>query len=254
VFRVDGYGGVHLREHVEKPGAARIESRKGSVHARPGHQEGGHQKVRRRRYVAGNRHVGAHRSGAAANRNRIAVPRDGRVHRLQHDLGVIARRHPLDHRRLSIREQAGDQERRLHLRAGHGHLVLNAVQRAAFDHGRQRAPVGECHASAHSCQRFRDPNHGATSQRGVAVDAAARRACRRESGQQTCRRPGVAGVHVELPGERIGHYDGSPVGHRLDETAHDAKRIRRGLHVRRVGESVDGLASACGRAQNQRAV
>ena len=60
--------------------------------------------------------------------------------RAQHALGVVAGRPLLDHRRLAVGEQAGEQQARLHLGAGDGQAVLDAVQRRGAD-GERRDPA-----------------------------------------------------------------------------------------------------------------
>ena len=51
------------------------------------------------------------------------------AHRPQHQLGVVARAHGLDHRSGAFGEEPGQQQRGLDLRARHRHRVLDALQR-----------------------------------------------------------------------------------------------------------------------------
>ena len=54
-------------------------------------------------------------------------------------------------------EQAGEQQARLHLRAGHRRAVLDPAQLCAADGERRQAVVGRADVGAHQPQRFDDP-------------------------------------------------------------------------------------------------
>ena len=96
------------------------------------------------------------RSGDAAR----LVHREVGTGRHQHLLGVGPGADLLPHHRLALGAEAGEQDRRLHLGAGHRHGVVDAVEVAAVDdQGRQAASVPAVDAGAHQPQRPGHPVH-----------------------------------------------------------------------------------------------
>ena len=114
--------------------------------------------------------------------------------RLQHALGVVAGRGRLDDRRLAVREEPGEQDRRLDLRARDGQRVVDRVERAPGDRHRQVA-VRRLEASAHAAEWLGDPTHRPPRERLVARQLEALTVLSGEdAGDQPDERPGVRAV------------------------------------------------------------
>ena len=78
--------------------------------------------------IAGNDKVAGARKLAALHRNPVPRPADRNSERLQHPLGVIARGDRLDNGCFAVREQAGQENTTLHLRAGYRKAIFDALQ------------------------------------------------------------------------------------------------------------------------------
>src|SRR5947209_7882753 len=107
----------------------------------------------------------------------------------------------------SSRDQAGEQQARLELRAGHRHLVGDPLQGRAVNGERGVAPVASLDLGSHLAQRLGDPIHRAPADRGVAVE-----------------RPAPAALAGQPPGQqaheraRVAHVDGRVGLARLAQT------------------------------------
>ena len=113
---------------------------------------------------------------------------------LEHALGVVARRHGLDDRRVrTLRVQAGEEHCRLHLRGGHGKLVVDRRQPAALDDER-RVAVRRLDPRAHAPQRLGDPLHRPRRERFVADELEAALLAREDAGQEPHERARVQAV------------------------------------------------------------
>ena len=136
----------------------------------------------------------------------------------QHALGVIARDRRLDHGRLTLRIQTGEQHRRLHLRAGDRQLVADtasALRRRGFAPAACRRCVSMLRA--HLAQRRRDALHRPLHQRRVADQLAVEGLSGQQTRHQAHRGAGIA--HVERVRRRL-------------EPAHDRRRARALLRAR----------------------
>ena len=85
----------------------------------------------------------------------------------QSDFAVIAGAQRFFDAGLAIGEQAGEQQARLHLRAGYGHLVVDGFQSSAGNAQRRLAFL-RCDLRAHLRERLDDALHGAAGERFVA--------------------------------------------------------------------------------------
>ena len=102
------------------------------------------------------------------HRGRLVRTRDANAERLEQPLGVVARRVRLDHgRRPILREQPGDQHRRLHLRARNGQLVADRMQGRPGDADR-RVPVSRLDLGPHEAEGRGDTLVRARGERFVA--------------------------------------------------------------------------------------
>ena len=116
----------------------------------------------------------------------------------QHALGMIARRHRLDHRSRARCVQAGKQYRAFHLRAGHRQAVgdryggLHALHRQ-----RQRAAGGGGKACAHGRKRVDNSVHRAFRQAGIASEGRGDSVACDHAHEEPCRSTRIA--HVERP-------------------------------------------------------
>ena len=79
--------------------------------------------------------------GSGAQMDRPLLDFDLRAELLERDFGVVARADRLADDGVALREQAGQQNAALDLRAGHGELVIDAMQRAAVDGERRKLSV-----------------------------------------------------------------------------------------------------------------
>ena len=95
--------------------------------------------------------------------------------------------------RPSLGAEAGEHDRRLHLRAGDWKRVLDPGERAAFDDERQAA-VGRGDRRSHLGQRVDDPPHRAAGERLVAGELEAAVLEGEDPGDEAHERAGVAAV------------------------------------------------------------
>ena len=109
------------------------------------------------------------------------------------------------HGRAAGREQPGEQDARLHLRARHRQLVADPAQLAALDRERRLA-VGALDARAHLGERVGDPVDRPAAERLVAVELEAALLAGEDAGEQPQRRARVAAVdrRVRLRAARAG--------------------------------------------------
>ncbi len=106
----------------------------------------------------------------------------------------------LDHPRLALGQQAGEEQTRLDLGAGDRHLVGDAVQRRAPNLERRQSALAAPSRRAHLAQRHRDPVDRPAADRVVAVERplASILPCQ-PSRQQPQQGPGVADVDIRRP-------------------------------------------------------
>jgi hypothetical protein len=89
----------------------------------------------------------------------LRTARDPATGSFEQSLGVVSRRDRLDDRRLSVGEEAGEQDRRLELGRWQRKLVVDGVEWTAF-HDKGRVAVRRLHERTHAAKRFRDALHG----------------------------------------------------------------------------------------------
>jgi hypothetical protein len=130
-----------------------------------------------------------------ADRHAVAVAVDLHAGRGQHPLGVVPAGFRLHHGGAAGGQQAREQHARLHLRRGHRHRVLDALQRPAGDGERRKAPVTCLDVRAHQLQRAGDAVDRPAADRLVAVERPAPALLARQpAGEQAHQRAGVADV------------------------------------------------------------
>ena len=125
-------------------------------------------------------------------------------------LGVVAARRRLDHPRLALCQQAGEEQAGLDLGAGDRHLVGDAVQGRAADLERRQPILASAQVGAHLAQRHRDPVDRAAADRVVAVEGPdAALLPRQPTRQQPQQGAGVADVDLRRARRRAGRCPGS---------------------------------------------
>ena len=147
----------------------------------------------------------------------------------EHPLGVVAALLRLDHRRLALGEEAGQQDRALHLGARHLEHVARAAERAAPHHHR-REPVALARAEvrAHPPERVDHAPDRPAPQRGVAGEHRQARDAGEHAGEEPQAGPGVPAVdHVARLAERLGgrHHHLGPLGPHPAPSASTALRV-----------------------------
>src|SRR5208337_3757213 len=104
---------------------------------------------------------------------------------------MIARLGRLRDERFAASVEAGEQYGGLHLGAGHGHVVVNAMQMAAANLERREIAVARLNFRAHLEERGDDALHGALLERGIAGNPGGEGLTAEDSGEQT---DGGAGI------------------------------------------------------------
>ena len=119
---------AHPLEHVEQPGAPRVDAEIVDGEVAAGDERGGDEQRRSGGEVARDvdllepertRGLDGHGRGTAAHAD---------ARSLEHALGVVAGRDPLHNGRRAVRVEPGEQDRGLHLRARHLRLDLDPAQ------------------------------------------------------------------------------------------------------------------------------
>ena len=111
---------------------------------------------------------------------------------------MVAGRHRLDHGRLAVREESGEQDGRLHLRGGDGKLVVDRLQLGGSFDDERRVAVRRLHRRAHPSQRLGNTLERALGERRVADELETAALAGEEPGQKAHERPRVSGVDGTL--------------------------------------------------------
>ena len=139
---------AHPLEHVEQPGAARVEAdvvdRQPRARAAAPRRRGTARPTRSRPARAPR--ASRSRSGGLDADATPAAPVTRTPAACEHQLGVVARRRRLDDRRRPARAEPGEQDRRLHLRARDRQLVVDRLRAA-----RPRSRAAACRRSSSIC-------------------------------------------------------------------------------------------------------
>ena len=177
----------------------------------------------------------------------------------EHALGVIAGRRGFDHPRGALRVESSQQQRRFHLRAGHGHAVFDALQRgSAMDLEWGLTTGGGIDLRAHQPQRLRHARHRAARERGVSHQSRGKRL----AGQQTCEQPHRRAriAQIEITRRRLQSVQAHAV-HRhapgrwtVDAHAHRTERSQSGEAVLTLEKTLDLGHTLGDRAQHDRAM
>ncbi len=195
--RLDIHGRAHPAQDREESGPERVDAHARDPQFGPGHASRQHHEEGRGREVAGHRDVqGGKGPGRRPDRDRACRGLDRDPQGPEHPLGVVAGGRGLDHGHGAVRSQAGEQERRLHLRRGHDKHVAHAPQgppmKAQRGPGAARAPRD---ASAHRDERRDHAVHRPLPQVLVPRNTGRERPAGQDSGADAGRGPGVPGVH-----------------------------------------------------------
>ena len=137
------------------------------VQLRPGHERRRDDERSRRREVTRHLDVAQLQPFRGAYGDAVLAPCDRGPGRLEHELGVVARRHGLDDGRLAVGVEAREEDRRFHLSARDRELVGDPVQRPPLDTHRQ-VPLLRLDTGAHARERLGDPPHRPCAERPVA--------------------------------------------------------------------------------------
>ena len=195
VPRLRIYIRAHGPQQADDGMASGIHAHAGQQQVGPRHDARRDKKKRRRGNIA--RHPyrrrpqgrPLHGDGGAVNAHRAAETR-------QHALGVIAAGRGLDDRGFAVGVEPGQQQGRLHLRAGDGHRVTDAAQGRRRPHPhRHRAGRARGDGRAHQVQRLGHPPHRSPPQRGVAGQVHVEILRRQHAEQQSRRGAGIAAIY-----------------------------------------------------------
>ena len=186
--------GAHPPQHLDETDAAGVQAHVLDHQVRPGGDAGGHHEEGGRRRVAGDVEIegrqGAGLDPGTAGDGRQPGPEGG-----QEPFGVVTAGGRLGDLGGAGGLQAGDEQGRLHLGAGHRQIESGAGQVAAPDRQRDEHPaLPAVDAGAHGPQRLDHPGHGTAGQGRVAVEDAVERPAGQQPGQEAGRRPRVAAV------------------------------------------------------------
>ena len=121
---------AHPLEHVEQPRAAWVDAEIVDREVAARDERSRNQQRRRGREVPRNDDLLEPQRTRGLDRHRRRGAAHAHARRLEHALRVVAGRDPLDDRRPSLRVEAGEEDRGLHLRARHLGLDLDPAQRA----------------------------------------------------------------------------------------------------------------------------
>ena len=200
-------------------------------------QQPGHQEERRRGEVRRHGDGGARQRLAAGQARRGPLALHPHPEGREHPLGVIARGRRLRDPGAALRTQPGQQHRRFHLRAGHGHDVVDTGEFPAALQQHRRPAVVSRDLRAHLPQRPGHALHRPAHQRAVTDQRRGEGLPGQEAHRQPHCRAGVA--HVE----RRRAHRADPPGAR---TVNDDVRVGSGRSIR--------TPSARERAQGRQAV
>ena len=171
---------------------------------------------------------------------------------------MIARLRRLGDRGLAIRLQAGEQQRRLHLRAGDVEDVRRAVQRSSVDDERRAAVAARAaDRRSHARERIGDTPHRPASERGIAVEPTRERTAREDTAEEAHGGARVAAIdrlrrrHEAVPAAPV---DAQLVAALVDDDTERAARGLRRLIVLAPRKTPYGRLAAGDRAEEERAV
>ena len=250
--------GAHRPQHVQQPSAARVHAHPPEHQLGTRHDAGGDDEERRRGEIRGHLDVARLQREAAEDRGLARDEGTGRTERRQHALAVVAGGMRLAHVRLAICVQARQQQRRLHLRAGHRQGVVDAAQRLAATDPQRRAAILGLDHRAHRRQRLDHPPHRPRRQRRIADQHAVEALARQQAGEQAHRGARIAAVQRPVRGLQAMQAhpvdDADAVRRRLDAHAEPTEDRRGRARVLALEEALDAGRALGDRAQHDRAV
>ena len=192
---------AHQRQHFQDAGTRRVHADISNRERLACAEARCHQEECRGRDIARHANVRRLQRLRCGKRHHAVACADLATEALQHALGVIARDSRLDHRGLTCRVQTRQQHRGFHLRAGHGHLVADPLQRLATVNSHRRLAVMRFDAGAHGSQRLRHALHRAAHQRGVTDQFGIERLRAEQAHEEAHRRACI--THVERGRGRV---------------------------------------------------
>ena len=224
----------------------------------PGHERCRDDERRGRGEVAGHLDLDRLQPLGRLDRDALLAPRDRGAGRLEHQLGVVARRLRLDDRRLALGVEPGEEDRRLDLRARDRQLVGDRAQRPALDPERQ-VPVVGLDAGAHAAERLGDPLHRPAAERGVAGELELLPLLAREDpGEEADEGARVGAVDrpagSDEPSQALAEDVQRVLAVLVDGDPEGANRLDRRLGVGRAAEAGDARLAVADRAEQDRAV
>ena len=235
-------------------------------HLRARHDQCRDQREGGRGWVARHRDRRRGELGLALDRDPLAAVCAGLDHdpgaeMAQHQLGMVARRLRLDHRRLTRRVEPGQQHRRFDLGRRDRQPVFDRHRIGRAGDRERQAPAfaGQKRARRNATERLDDAAHRAAPQRGVAGDEGGepmgRQGCRARAVRRcrNCRgRAHLAARRDRRRRRRRRSSDHLPAG--ATAGSHRIQRRGGGEHVLAFEEACDLGPSDGERAQHQRAV
>ena len=124
---------AHLSEHVEESRTPGVQRDTLDPNLGVGYEHGGHDQEGRARGVAGHRELSALEPRPTAERDPIGVALERNAECREQPFGVVAAPIRLADRRASFCLEPSQEHRRLHLRARHAELPVDAAKRSPLD-------------------------------------------------------------------------------------------------------------------------
>jgi len=232
----DSERSAHGLEEIENGRTGRIQAHIGDEEIRfrqqrrSGDEEHGRGDISRDIEGLGLQRASAGAVRHALNDDGAAALCDMRAEEFEGEFGMIARLGGFRDLRFTAGVEAGEQDSGLHLSAGHGHLVVNAVKMAAANLERRKIAVARLNFRAHLEERGYDALHGALLKRGIAGNPGGEILPAEDSGEQADGGAGIFRVEgapraFQAAEAAAGDFDGATLHfHIRAERLHAAER------------------------------
>ena len=255
-----GFGdvGAHGTQHVQHADTRGVHAHMTQDEIRAGADGRCHQEEGCRRDVG--RHVHPRRTQhlPAAHRRRGPLAPHLHAEGRQHPFGMVARGRRFRDARLAVGIQPGQQQRRLHLGAGHRQLQVHGREPVHRLHLQRRLAVLAVDARAHPRERIDHPPHGAARQAGIAHHPGGKALAGQNAAQEPHRGARVAAVQVA--GRRLQAMQPHamhlhlPLVRTIDAHAHCPEDLGGGQGIGAFQEAMDFRHALGQRAQHDGAV